>query len=270
MNYMKITALTSNCVDFFPEEKEEKIYVGGNSLNFATQCKLSGIEDVSVIGAVGHDEFGKLIEEHLDNIQVDYSRLYQIDAPTASNKIFLSEDGDRYFKANSWQGGAFDVFRLSENDWKYIENSTIVAMPAGDPNLKTLLVRRNKNQLVVVDFLDYLGIDFIEQHIENIDIVFLSGKKEMLDDLERLSIKYGKMIVATMGAEGSIAFYNNKSYRQKAIEVDEIIDTTGCGDAFQAAFSIEWTKSKDIENALEVGAIASSKVLAFVGGVEKI
>lgn len=40
---MKITALTSCCVDFFPEQ--EKVYVGGNSLNFATQYKLYGIDD---------------------------------------------------------------------------------------------------------------------------------------------------------------------------------------------------------------------------------
>tara|TARA_B100000902_G_C26592080_1_gene566331 strand:- start:257 stop:400 length:144 start_codon:yes stop_codon:yes gene_type:complete len=47
---MKITALTSFCVDFFPEL--DKIYVGGNSLNFATQCKLLGYENTSVIGTL--------------------------------------------------------------------------------------------------------------------------------------------------------------------------------------------------------------------------
>ncbi|TVQ09626.1 MAG: carbohydrate kinase family protein, partial [Bacteroidetes bacterium] len=131
---MKITALTSFCVDFFPEQ--EKIYVGGNSLNFATQCKLSDVENVSVIGAVGNDRFGQLIEHHLDKLKINRSHLYRIEEPTASNKIFINKDGDRYFKADSWHGGAFDVFRLSENDWNQISDSSIVAMPAGDPNLK--------------------------------------------------------------------------------------------------------------------------------------
>lgn len=263
---MKITALTSCCVDFFPELN--KIHVGGNSLNFATQCKLSGIENVSVIGAIGKDKFGTLIEAHFDKLKINRSHLYRINQPTASSKIYIKEAGDRYFKADSWSGGAFDKFRLSEKDWQQIADSDIVAMPSGDPNLNELLKRRNKNQLVVIDFLDYLGLDFIKLFIEHIDIVFLSGKKEMLDGLEKLSAQTGKMIVATLGANGSMAFFDKKTHYCKAVEVDTIIDTTGCGDAFQAAFCIEWIKTKDFEKSLEAGSIAASKVLRFFGGVE--
>ena len=266
-NKMKITALTSFCVDIFPEL--DKIYVGGNSLNFATQCKLLGYRNTSVIGAIGKDKFGRLIENQLDKSKINRSSLYQIDEPTASNKIFIDEKGDRYFKEDSWNGGAFDKFRLSEKDWNSLVDSRIVAMPAGDPNLKELLKRRNRNQLIVIDFLDYLGIEFIKEHIDNIDIVFLSGKEEMLDELQELSFQKGKLIVPTLGAKGSVAFFENKRYYHQAIEVDKIIDTTGCGDAFQAAFSIEWVKTKNIKKSLEAGSVAASKVLSFTGGVEQ-
>lgn len=254
-------------MDFFPEL--DKIYVGGNSLNFVTQCKLLGYKNTSVIGAIGKDRFGKLIENQLDKSNINRSRLYQINEPTASNKIFINEKGDRYFKEDSWNGGAFDKFRLSENDWNSLTNSKIVAMPAGDPNLKELLKRRNEKQLVVIDFLDYLGIDFIKEHIDNIDIVFLSGKEEMLNELQELSYQKRKLIVTTLGAKGSVAFLENKRFYHKAIEVNKIVDTTGCGDAFQAAFSIEWLKTKDVENSLKAGSVAASKVLNFVGGVEQ-
>lgn len=254
-------------MDFFPEL--DKIYVGGNSLNFATQCTLLGYENTAVIGAIGKDEFGKRIATQLDKSNINRSRLYQINEPTASNKIFVNEKGDRYFKEDSWNGGAFDKFRLSEDDWDSLADSTIVAMPAGDPNLKELLNRRSKKQLIVIDFLDYLGIDFIKEHIDHIDIVFLSGKEEMLAELQELSFQKGKLIVPTLGAKGSMAFFENKKYYQKAIEVDKIVDTTGCGDAFQAAFSMEWLKNKDIQKSLEAGSIAASKVLNFVGGVKQ-
>ncbi len=264
---MKITALTSFCVDFFPEL--DRTYVGGNSLNFAAQCKSLGYENTSVIGAIGKDRYGKLIENQLDQLNIDRSRLYPINEPTASNKIFIDHAGDRYFKEDSWNGGAFDQFRLSEKDWHALADSSIVAMPAGDPNLKELLKRRNENQLIVVDFLDYLGIDFIKEHIDRIDIVFLSGKEAMLDELQALSVQKEKLIVPTLGAKGSVAFIKNKRYFQEAIEVEKIIDSTGCGDAFQAAFSLEWVKTKDVEKSLKAGAIAASKVLKFMGGVEQ-
>jgi len=262
---MKITALSNCCVDFFPEL--DKVYVGGNSLNFANQCKLSGVDDVSIIGAIGKDRFGTLIEQHLDKMNIDRSHLYKINTPTTSNKIYLSENGERYFKDDSWSGGAFNVFRLSEEDLRFLEITDIIAMPAGDPNLKTLLRNRNQKQLVVIDFLDYHPLIIIENMIDNVDISFLSANECMLSDLNDLSVKSGKMIVATLGAEGSVAFWNNSTYFQEAIKVDKIIDTTGCGDAFQAAFSIEWYKSNDIKSALNHGSIAASRVLSFVGGV---
>lgn len=263
---MKIIALTSLCVDIYPEK--DKIYVGGNSLNFATQCKLIGLKDVSVIGAIGNDKFGKLIENHLDKLKINRSKLYKIKEPTASNKIFINKKGDRYFKADSWNGGAFDAFRLSESDWNSLTDCTILAMPAGDPNLKELLKHRTKNQLVVIDFLDYHGIEFINKFINDIDIVFLSGKKEMLDELQELSAKKRKMIVATLGAGGSVAFFDDKRYYQEAIKVEQIIDSTGCGDAFQAAFVIEWFHTRNIKKALHKGALTAKKVLSFVGGVQ--
>ncbi len=263
---MKITSLTSCCVDFFPEQ--DKIYVGGNSLNFATQCKISGISNVSVIGAVGDDRFGQLIEAHLDKLKINRSHLYRIDAPTASNKIYINPEGDRYFRPDSWNGGAFDVFRLSANDWHQLKDSNLIAMPAGDPNLDELLKRRNQDQLVVIDFLDYFGIDEIKRHINNIDVVFLSGKKEMLEELKELAFKTGKLIVATLGAKGSIAYYDSKTYSHKAIEVETIVDTTGCGDSFQAAFSIEWLNTRNVDKSLKAGSIAASQVLKFMGGVE--
>ena len=69
---MKITALTSFCVDIYPEL--DKICVGGNSLNFATQCKLLGYKNTSVIGAIGKDRFGNLIENQLDKLNINRSR----------------------------------------------------------------------------------------------------------------------------------------------------------------------------------------------------
>lgn len=242
--------------------------MGGNSLNFATHCKFLGVNDINVIGAVGNDRFGMLIEEHFDKYNISCAHIFRVDAPNASNKIYINEKGDRYFKADSWNGGAFDAFRLSEKDWKVLETSDIIAMPAGDPNLKALLEKRNSHQIVMFDFLDYHTLEYIEGFIDKIDITFLSAKEEILDDLEKLSFRSGKMIVATLGANASVAFYKNKRYCQEAVKVPEIIDTAGCGDAFQAAFLVEWYKTHDIKSALLCVATIAGKVLLYFGGVE--
>ena len=93
-NPIKITALTSFCVDFFPEI--ETTYVGGNSLNFATQCKLLNQPNISVIGAIGKDTFGELIQQHLHSHTINTSRVYASAEPTASNKIFIDNKKVNY------------------------------------------------------------------------------------------------------------------------------------------------------------------------------
>ncbi|MGD9210986.1 MAG: PfkB family carbohydrate kinase [Desulfobacteraceae bacterium] len=44
------------------------------------------------------------------------------------------------------------------------------------------------------------------------------------------------LIVLTLGSDGSIAFYGSKSYQQRTLITNNVVDTTGCGDAFQAGF----------------------------------
>ncbi len=100
-----------------------------------------------------------------------------------------------------------------------------------------------------------------------IDIAFVSAEKQNLENLEQLAYKQKKMIVATLGADGSLAFYKEKKYFQAALEIDKIIDTTGCGDSYQAGFSITYFKNGNIEEAMYAGAEIASEVLKVYGGV---
>jgi sugar/nucleoside kinase (ribokinase family) len=52
----------------------------------------------------------------------------------------------------------------------------------------------------------------------------------------------------------------------KAVPVEHVVDTTGCGDAYQAAFTVAWFKNKDIQAAMEAGSMAASDVLSHLGG----
>ncbi|HNT75712.1 MAG TPA: carbohydrate kinase family protein, partial [Anaerolineae bacterium] len=49
--------------------------------------------------------------------------------------------------------------------------------------------------------------------------------------------------------------------------VAEVVDTTGCGDAFQAAFFVSWFQRHDMVQALRMGAEAAAQTLTHFGGV---
>jgi sugar/nucleoside kinase (ribokinase family) len=73
--------------------------------------------------------------------------------------------------------------------------------------------------------------------------------------------------VLTLGAAGSIAIRNGETIAEPALPLEKVIDTTGCGDAFQAGFTAEYIESRDIRKALRKGAELGQTAAAHHGGV---
>jgi len=60
---------------------------------------------------------------------------------------------------------------------------------------------------------------------------------------------------------------DDRVYRQTAFSVEKVVDTTGCGDAFQAAFTFEYYKSRNVSAALLAGAELGRIATQSHGGV---
>lgn len=261
---MKIIAMTVCCVDIYPETIQ--YCVGGNSVNFATQCIRSGVKDVSVLGAVGTDNFGKMVIDHLISQEIDVSHVYKVEGVTASNRIYI-KNGERTFLPDSWNGGVYEKFHLSESDWSFVKTFDIAAIPANNPNFTETLKQLSGKMEIVVDFLDSRDVNRIKNILPDINLAFVSGNQTMIDCIKEFSSHVNTPIIITLGAEGSVALINGEAFFQESITVGKVIDTTGCGDAYQAAFTVSWYKDRDIKAAMNCGAIAASKILLSFGGV---
>ena len=244
------------------------VRVGGNSLNFAVQCLKSGAEQVSLLGAVGNDRYGDIIKNHLAKYDFDSTRLYTMVGRTASNKIYINERGDRYFEPDSWDGGLYETFKLSEDDWQFFSMHDVIAMPAYDPNLLTALEKKTPRNKLVADFLDTRNFEYMEKVIPQIAIGSISGNAEVIDRLMPLSSATEAVILVTLGAKGSAVLFKGRQFHMQALPVEKVVDTTGCGDAYLAAFAVSWHRSGDIEGAMLAGSKAAALVLAHIGGVE--
>lgn len=262
---MKIVAFTVLCVDFYKQQNIVKI--GGNSLNFATQCRRDGFTEVSVIGAIGNDEYGRDVNNYLVNNGIDVKHVYVKEGKTASNTILLTEDGERYFPENAWDGGVYETFRLSEKDWEYAFTNDLLAIPGNNINLLECLSRKTLNKFVTVDFLDLRDYDLMERTIPKIDLSFISGYDEVIRFAERYSKEVNGVITVTLGAEGSISFHKGKHTMRKAIDIKNVQDTTGCGDAYQSAYSTTYYVTHDIDRALDAGTHAAARILKHLGAV---
>lgn len=261
---MDIVALTCLSMDLYVGQN--LACVGGNALNVATQCKRSGAERVAVVGAVGADAYADPLIEHLHVAGIDASHVYRLDGATATHKLYLT-DGDRQDPPDAWQGGVFDVFRLSDADWDFVNTFDVAAIGAFDPNFAAAVTRLDPRCKLVADFLDTRDFSHLEKHIAHINVAVLSGLSEDVERARALSAQYETLILITLGAKGSVASWHGETYFQPALPTANIVDTTGCGDALQGAFIVSWFQDYDMRKALHAGAEAAAHTLTHFGGV---
>ncbi len=261
---MKVACFSVAAMDFFPHRNE--YFAGGNSLNQAIRFRQLG-HTSAFIGALGTDIAGDRIEALLRKSSVDVSHVYRIAGDTASNKIINDDAGERYGVEGAWNGGVYESFRLSASDWDYMAACDIWATHANGANYADALKRKNGNTFLVVDFLHFNTYELLLKGMDKVDIAYFGGVKEQLPDLIDISRQFKGLIVLTLGAGGSIAIQNGITYTQEALPLEKVVDTTGCGDAFQAGFSAEYYTSRDIPAALFSGASLGKTAAENYGGV---
>lgn len=262
----KILALTCCCVDVFPEKNI--VNAGGNALNVAVSCSKTKKADVYLMGNIGIDFYGKKIKETADRFKINRQKLYEVEGETANNKIYITDEGDRYFKEDSWTNGVLRDFKISESDLKFMKDFDAIATTYNDQIIVDIADIKSKTTVLFsVDFLDHNPTEEWCYYFQYVDIFFISGKNEHLHLYKKWSTEYQTLFVATLGVNGSIAYKNGDEYICKAVEVEKVIDTTGCGDSYQGAFIVDYLIKKNVISAMKAGSEAAAITLSFVGAI---
>jgi sugar/nucleoside kinase (ribokinase family) len=261
---MKAACFSVAAMDFFPQQS--KYYAGGNSLNQAIRFRQMGHQS-AFAGALGTDDAGDRLAALLQAESVDVSRMRRVNGRTACNKIINDDLGERYGIEGAWEGGVYEEFELREADWEYISKFDVWSTHANSPCYLSALERKNSTQFMSVDFLHLRDYELLRKSLRVIDIAYFGGTTDMINDLAQIAKDNSGIIVLTLGAEGSIAFEGDRSYTQKALTTDKVIDATGCGDAFQAAFTASYFNTKDIRASLLAGAELGNEAAMSFGGI---
>jgi len=261
---MKVACFSLAVMDFFPQQN--KHFAGGNSLNQTIRYHQMGYPGV-FIGALGTDDNGDRIATLLQNRSIDTSHVHRINGHTANNRLVNDEAGERYSVEGSWDGGVYNGFELRESDWEYLSSFDVWSTHANCPSYLEALQRNNSSQFMSVDFLHLKDYDLLEKSLRVVNIAYFGGTMDMVNDLAQIAKDNRGVLVLTLGAEGSIAFEGNKSYSQEALPINKVVDTTGCGDAFQSAFTTTYFHTKDIQASLLAGAELGKIAASSFGGI---
>lgn len=248
-------------------------FVGGISLNFAVNAKRCGADAVSLVSCVGTDEGGRRVLEKLRLEGIDASHVAVLPGETAQIDIQVAAHGKRIFPPGGYHRNVLDSFRLDDADLAFIRQHDILAFPIDGrepaPLSDRMMAELDFDGKLVADFGDWA--DYVSDHdrlissLEPLALAFVSGTRSTIESLLPVSRRYNGLIVVTLGADGSAALVNGTPVYQPAQFVPDPIDSTGCGDAFQAAFTVTYFRDGSVRQALRQGAAQAAKVLQHYG-----
>lgn len=282
---MRLFAIGEALIDFLPEGKGYIPVVGGAPANVAA-CfsKLGG--EAYFIGKVGEDLFGEKIVGALQEAGVNTSYVTATDkANTALSFVTLDANGERHF--SFYRNPSADMLLSPEDIEKIafekedvlhfcsvdlidmpVRYATIAAIKkvkqAGgkisfDPNVRTSLWKDlAEYKSTILNFLPEADIIKLSEE----ECEFLFGDLAIEEVAEKL-LKTAKIVLITLGQNGSRCFTNDKEYTQQAFII-KCVDTTGAGDTFIGTF-LRFFEDEDIASALQKAAAASAIVCTKKG-----
>lgn len=257
---------------------------GGAPANVACACAKLGLS-TAFIGKVGNDMHGEFLIETLNDCGVDTNYMIKDnDHFTTLAFVKLDKNGDRTFSF-SRKKSADTMLSDQDIDFDAIKNTTVLhfgslsftdepsksttleciktardngVIISYDPNYRPLLWKNVETAVLemcsVLDLVDIIKISDNE-------LKLICNTENPYEAAEFLHSKGIKIVLITLGKDGALVSYNNKTKLIPAADV-EVVDTTGAGDSFLGGFLYKLIKNNsgcdvDFEKALEFAEFAS-------------
>jgi ribokinase len=216
---------------------------------------------------LGEDVEAELYLEDMKRVGVEvrYSISHR---ETGKCHIYVDKRGERTFFVHPNAAGRINLEieneELEELDYLYLD--PFPSKQSFDFHLD--VAKRAKEagcEIIINPGFPYisLGLQRLMELLNYCDLVFAS--KDEIGDLPIQEIQSRvKLLVITLGKEGSTAYSGGRRYFARAFEV-KAVDTTGAGDAFAAGFIYAYLGGFDVESCLKAGNFAASKNVQKLG-----
>jgi sugar/nucleoside kinase (ribokinase family) len=269
-------------VDSIPEGggalvEEIRLTAAGSAGGTALVLAKLGAE-VRSAGAVGTDAAGDLLLALLARDGVDTSLLLRRDdAPTSASVLAISSSGER----PAWHVvGANGTYGPDDVDWDAVAAATHVHLGGpefmgGEAAGKVLSHAREHGATTSLDVLapgDPGLLDWIADALPHADYVFpneeqvlgFTGAEDVPSGCRALLECGAGCVVATLGAEGVLLVDAGGEEAVPAFAID-VVDTTGCGDAFAAGMLRGLSLGRDRRAAAVLGCATAALVAQGLG-----
>ncbi|MFX3617415.1 MAG: carbohydrate kinase family protein [Sporolactobacillus sp.] len=255
-----------------------KIYYGGCSVNIAVALSMLKKKALPII-RVGDDYESIGFKDFLLQHDISLEGLTKIDGELTSSSYLIENPQGNH--VTLFHPGAMDEKYSSYLNDHLFENAKLAVMTVGSMRDNQIFFEKCKKHHIPLVFgmkldTNAFPIAFLIEVLKYATIVFSNDteKDEIEQQLDcRITDLFQKgcaqVIVTTCGSKGSIWYQKNdkgwSSGKLPAYSCQDIVDTTGSGDAYLSGFIYGYLSNYDIATCSGLGATLASFVLESEG-----
>jgi ribokinase len=246
---------------------------GGKGANQAAACANLGCQ-VTLVGAVGRDDFGQRMKEGLQKAGVNVSFIKEDPSvPSGTAMILVDAAGENIIVLSSGANSTVAIDSISEElirgakvlllqleiNPEIVYRAIEIAFDAGVP------VLLNPAPAIAFPEEIYQKIDYLIPNeteasiLSGVDVIDIASAEKAANVLLERGTS---TVIITMGANGALLATNHTRQVIPAMKITPV-DTTGAGDAFIGGFATALVEGKTLESALHMasaaGALAATK-----------
>ncbi|MCL7043617.1 hypothetical protein MKW94_019173 [Papaver nudicaule] len=266
-------------IDRLPKEGETISAKTGQTL-----AGGKGANQAVCSGQVGEDAHGNLITNALKECGVVIDHLNTVSSvPTGHAVVMLQADGQNSIIIVGGANMSCWPNTLSDQDLDVIKKAGIVLLQREIPDSVNIQVAKAARSAGVPVILDTGGMEgpIPVELLTHVDILSpnetelarLTGMPtESFEQISQAVAKChelgAKQVLVKLGTKGSALFVEGEEpIKQPMISAEKVLDTTGAGDTFTAAFSVALVEGKSVRECLRFAAAAASLCVQVKGAI---
>jgi sugar/nucleoside kinase (ribokinase family) len=259
--------------------EEIRLTVAGTAAGTAIDMAKLGL-DTMVVCAVGDDEKADFIVRTFESFGVDTCHVQRIrDVSSSATILAIRPNGDRpaMHVLGASQHFTVDVAAydaISECTYVHMGGNGLLKSFDGEPTVHFLKAMKERGCIITYDLIgpNDKTMDMIRDCLVYVDYfmpsmeeaAFLSGHEDP-DDIAAYFLNLGVgTCIFKWGANGSLIANKDGIRRVPAFKVD-VVDTTGCGDAYCGGFIRGMKEGWSLEDACRFATAASGLVATGLG-----
>ncbi|MCA9840043.1 MAG: carbohydrate kinase family protein [Trueperaceae bacterium] len=254
---------------------------GGAGGTIATALARLGHE-VTIATCIGKGPFSELALKNVLEAGVDISQVQRDpDLQTGSVILLITPDAQRTMISSTGASRNLDAAYLKADaitscDALVMSAYSLVGGLQREYAVKALSIARQAGLTTFID-MGSGAVNALQDRlislVQNVDYILmnqkelytLTGQDSISDAIEELALEGIQRVIVKVGEMGSIVVTPELNELVEALEIDGVLDSTGAGDYYTAAFAHGILTGHDLQHAALLGNVAGALNTTAVG-----